>query len=127
VRTLPGGARRGAAVLVGVVGLLVVAACGAGPSALPGPAVPVTSGPAPTSPPTPGPDPSLGSAPASQSPDVAPPPVVVERPAVRRLVTAGGVTQWLDCAGRGAVTVVVVPGLASSSADWTTVLPGSGT
>jgi pimeloyl-ACP methyl ester carboxylesterase len=39
------------------------------------------------------------------------------------LVTAGGVTQWLHCAGDGPVTVVVVPGLGSTASDWSQVRP----
>jgi pimeloyl-ACP methyl ester carboxylesterase len=33
------------------------------------------------------------------------------------------VTQWLHCAGDGPVTTVIVPGLGSTSSDWTTVFP----
>jgi len=71
------------------------------------------------------------SAPAKPSPSasrpspsraaVTPPPVVA-RAAFARLVSAAGVRQWLDCAGPGPLTLVVVPGLGSTTAAWSSVL-----
>jgi pimeloyl-ACP methyl ester carboxylesterase len=40
-----------------------------------------------------------------------------------RLVSAAGVTQWLDCRGSGPVTVVVITGLHSTISDWAKVKP----
>jgi pimeloyl-ACP methyl ester carboxylesterase len=40
------------------------------------------------------------------------------------VVGAAGVRQWLSCAGRGPLTLVVVPGLGADSAAWAPVLPG---
>ena len=47
---------------------------------------------------------------------------VVSRAAFAGLVTAAGVRQWLDCAGPGPLTLVVVPGLGSTTAAWSSVL-----
>lgn len=40
-----------------------------------------------------------------------------------RLVTAGGVRQWIECAGHGPVTVVVIAGLHADHRMWSLVLP----
>jgi pimeloyl-ACP methyl ester carboxylesterase len=40
-----------------------------------------------------------------------------------RRIRAGGVTQWIECAGRGRVTVVVIPGLHADHRMWAKVLP----
>jgi pimeloyl-ACP methyl ester carboxylesterase len=42
---------------------------------------------------------------------------------VRRTIAAGGVTQWIECAGSGRVTVVVIPGLHATHTMWSKVLP----
>ena len=44
-------------------------------------------------------------------------------PDLARVVTAAGVSQYLDCAGEGAPTILIVPGLDSSIDDWLPVLP----
>ena len=41
----------------------------------------------------------------------------------RRTITAGGVTQWIECGGRGRVTIVVIPGLHATHTMWSKVLP----
>ena len=40
-----------------------------------------------------------------------------------RLVRAAGVRQWIECAGRGPVTVVVISGLQATHTMWDRVLP----
>jgi len=61
---------------------------------------------------------------ASTTPQIPPPPPpTTSTRNFARLVTAAGVTQWLQCFGTGDVTAVIVPGLGSSTSDWLTVLP----
>lgn len=68
-----------------------------------------------------------GSAPASDT--AAPPtastqssqPTPPDRPAIAKTITAGGVSQFLQCAGNGPQTVVIVPGLGTGVAAWTKV------
>ena len=38
-------------------------------------------------------------------------------------MAAGGVRQWLSCAGAGQLTLLVVPGLGASASAWSVVLP----
>ncbi len=38
-------------------------------------------------------------------------------------MSSDGVRQWLHCAGLGPLTLVVVPGLGATAADWAPVLP----
>ena len=40
-----------------------------------------------------------------------------------RRITAGGVRQWIECAGHGPVTVVVIAGLHADHRMWSLVLP----
>jgi len=42
---------------------------------------------------------------------------------VSGIYPAAGVRQWLHCQGSGAVTLVVIPGLGTSAAAWSGVLP----
>ncbi len=42
---------------------------------------------------------------------------------LQRIVTADGVSQYLDCAGSGSPTLVVIPGLDSGAQDWLDELP----
>jgi pimeloyl-ACP methyl ester carboxylesterase len=51
------------------------------------------------------------------------PPAATPPPDQARVVTAAGVSQYLECSGRGAPTVLIVPGLDSSTDDWRPVLP----
>ena len=39
------------------------------------------------------------------------------------IVSAGGVRQWIECAGSGRVTVIVIPGLHATHTMWGKVLP----
>ena len=42
---------------------------------------------------------------------------------LQRVVSADGVSQYLDCAGSGSPTLVVIPGLDSGVSDWLGELP----
>ncbi len=94
-------ANRGRRVLVAAGVVLVLASCSSDPQ---------------------GSAPGLGSAstPSSSSP---PPtgPAPQDRPDIAKVVTAGGVSQYLKCAGNGPQTVVIVPGLGTGAAAWTKV------
>ncbi len=46
-----------------------------------------------------------------------------ERATYSRVLLAGGVRQWIHCAGSGPVTVVVIAGIGSSHDDWSVSLP----
>lgn len=48
----------------------------------------------------------------------------VARRTVDGVFAAAGVHQWLHCQGTGAVTVVVITGLAAPASSWSGVLPG---
>jgi len=51
----------------------------------------------------------------------APPPVTrVAQPDFGNMVTAGGQTQWLQCKGKGPVTIVISPGWGDTVRSWTT-------
>ena len=63
--------------------------------------------------------PDLSQRPTAATTTAAPPP----RPDLARVVTAGGVSQYLECSGQGAPTILIVPGLDSSTQDWQPVLP----
>ncbi|MGV1036160.1 MAG: alpha/beta fold hydrolase [Candidatus Nanopelagicales bacterium] len=56
---------------------------------------------------------------ASSSPSAG--PAQQDRPDIAKVITAGGVTQYLKCAGNGPQTVVIVPGLGTGVAAWTKV------
>ena len=92
--------------------LLVLTACstsaagGAGPSSA---SVPGRSS-QPTTAPTP--------APARASPATS-----RRNATLSAVVSSYGVRQWLHCAGPGPLTLVVVPGLGATAADWAAVLP----
>jgi pimeloyl-ACP methyl ester carboxylesterase len=45
------------------------------------------------------------------------------RPPVAGVFLAAGIRQYLSCAGSGALTVLIVPGLGASHLDWAAVLP----
>ena len=56
--------------------------------------------------------------------DVGLPRAAIQAPVwTHTVVSAGGVRQWIECAGRGRVTVVVVPGLHATHTMWGKVLP----
>jgi pimeloyl-ACP methyl ester carboxylesterase len=40
-----------------------------------------------------------------------------------KIITARGVRQWVECAGSGPITVVVIPGLHATHTMWSRVLP----
>jgi len=72
------------------------------------------------------------SVPSAASPPLTQPlanlaPVLPATPAARvwtaRRITAGGVRQWIECAGHGPVTVVVIAGLHADHHMWSLVLP----
>lgn len=44
-----------------------------------------------------------------------------------RVISAGGVRQWIECSGAGPVTVVVIPGLGATHTMWSKVLPSFAT
>lgn len=54
---------------------------------------------------------------------VASPAGSAVRGTVSGVYAAAGVRQWLHCQGSGPVTLVVIPGLGTSSAAWSGVLP----
>ncbi len=112
-----------------IAGSVLLSACSAvRPSTAPTASVavsdePVSATPVPSPALTPSPTaarPSASAASAEPSTSGAP----ASRGAFAGLVSAGGVRQWLSCAGPGPLTLVVVPGLGSSSAAWSAVLPG---
>ena len=96
--------------------LLVLTACSTSAAGRAGPssASPAVSGSQPTAEPTASPTP----APARASPATS------RRTAtLSAVVSSYGVRQWLHCAGPGPLTLVVVPGLGATAADWAAVLP----
>ncbi|MDQ1250058.1 MAG: hypothetical protein QG597_4435 [Actinomycetota bacterium] len=60
-----------------------------------------------------------GEAPSSETTQTTP----TRPPDVARVVTAAGVSQYLECSGVGTPTILIVPGLDSSIDDWLPVLP----
>jgi len=114
-----------------VAAVLAVSACSAAPSAAAarGPVTAsasttaslsalVSASVTPTRPTKPSPS---ASRPSPSRVAVTSPPVIT-RAAFARLVSAAGLRQWLDCAGPGSLTLVVVPGLGSTTAAWSSVL-----
>jgi pimeloyl-ACP methyl ester carboxylesterase len=63
-----------------------------------------------------------GTRPAAAASTASPTPAVV-RGTVSGIYAAAGVRQWLHCQGSGGVTLVVIPGLGTSAAAWSGVLP----
>lgn len=63
------------------------------------------------------------SAPADEQPSTPAGPAAAERPKVAKVITAGGVSQYLNCQGQGANTLVIIPGLGTGSDAWNDVLP----
>ena len=73
---------------------------------------------------------SLASAPATAAarPELVAPsssPTTVGWQA--RKITAGGVTQWINCSGTGPLTIVVIAGLHADHTMWSLVLPSFAT
>jgi len=90
----------------GVV-MALLCACSVSTPAAPSPVGVTRASPTPTSHQSPSPH----APPTSKAHDVG------------RLITAAGVTQWVQCAGTGPVTTLIIAGLGSSTRDWLPVLP----
>lgn len=69
--------------------------------------------------PPPGSDDTL----AARTPTARPAPVPTAPVWTSHVLRAGGVRQWIECAGSGPVTVVVIPGLHATHTMWSRVLP----
>lgn len=69
--------------------------------------------------------PTSGGDPAPSVPTArpAPPPPTTGPGWSAHLLRAAGVRQWIECAGAGPVTVVVIPGLHATHTMWNRVLP----
>jgi len=107
-----------------LVAALLVAGCSAAPasaalrSTSAGPTATATASASPSSSPTP--------ATTQPKPSRRPSPVATHASGAgstfTAVVAAGGVRQWLQCSGRGPLTLVVIPGLSTSATAWTGVL-----
>jgi len=63
----------------------------------------------------------IAHAPAAQA---APSPATLNSTAANaRLVHSNGVQQWINCQGSGEFTLVIIPGLGATGAQWSTVRP----
>lgn len=126
----PLAARSVASSAAGLALAVFLAGCGSAPAAATAP----STSPAASSPLASLPDvPSLTAVPTTPAPDVTPttrPSLspsatgpAASWPSVARVVSAAGVRQWISCAGKGSLTVVVVAGLGAWSSSWAGVLP----
>jgi len=98
-----------------LAGCSAATATSAGSTAVASPASPVPSASAASAVP-------VSSSPATSSHRPAATTAARTQATFSAIVTAGGVRQWLHCAGPGPLTLVVVPGLDAAATTWSPVL-----